>query len=238
MPFPSDVAERALIDCGRHCCLCHKFCGFKIELHHIIQKSELGEDSYNNCIPLCFDCHAEVKAYNPKHPKGRQYTVSELRAHRDKWYEKVRVSHATVANPNYTELDRKTFLEVQKILPSTGTIYFLRRQDYAGVFPRNQHVDLTAYAEYCTRPEFEFFDADLEGLKVILAEHINQFRGMLSQYVSVTDSSVELRGIPHDWSYHNPEESSYAVRTLNDLADKICTSYDDLIRLGRRKLTV
>jgi len=79
MAFPPDVAEQALVTSGRHCCLCHKFCGTKMELHHIQQKANGGEDTFENCIPLCFDCHAEVKAYNPKHPKGRQYTENELK---------------------------------------------------------------------------------------------------------------------------------------------------------------
>lgn len=96
MGFRSDVAEKALVACGRHCCICKKFCSFKIELHHIIQKADNGVDSFENCIPLCFDCHADVKAYNPKHPKGRRFTESELRAHRDGWYQKVREQHTAI----------------------------------------------------------------------------------------------------------------------------------------------
>lgn len=61
MSFSPDVAEQALLDSSRHCCLCHRFCGVKIELHHIVQRAEDGADTYDNCIPLCFDCHAEVK---------------------------------------------------------------------------------------------------------------------------------------------------------------------------------
>ena len=47
--------------------------------------------SIDNCIPLCFDCHAEVKSYNPKHPKGRQFTPNELKGHRDKCYAKYSI---------------------------------------------------------------------------------------------------------------------------------------------------
>jgi hypothetical protein len=57
MAFPPEVAEQALLACARYCCLCHKFCGNKIETHHIVQG---GGDTFENCIPLCFDCHAEV----------------------------------------------------------------------------------------------------------------------------------------------------------------------------------
>jgi hypothetical protein len=57
-----------------------------MEIHHIIPKSEGGEDTEENGIPLCFDCHAEVAAYNPKHPKGRCFTLSELRKHKEQWF--------------------------------------------------------------------------------------------------------------------------------------------------------
>lgn len=88
MGFPTSVANEVLVRCGRHCCICDKFVGSKIELHHIVQEADGGDDSVDNCIPLCFDCHAEVNSYNPRHPKGRKYTKIELKGHRDKCYEK------------------------------------------------------------------------------------------------------------------------------------------------------
>jgi 5-methylcytosine-specific restriction endonuclease McrA len=53
MSFPADVREKALVACARRRCLCHEFKGLKIELHHIVQKAEGGEDTFENCIPLC-----------------------------------------------------------------------------------------------------------------------------------------------------------------------------------------
>lgn len=88
MGFPKSVADEVLVRCGRHCCICGKYAGAKIELHHIKQVADGGDDSVDNCIPLCLDCHAEVKSYNPHHPKGRKFTEKELKGHRDKCYEK------------------------------------------------------------------------------------------------------------------------------------------------------
>jgi len=85
MAFQRNVAEELLVSCHRCCCVCHKFCGSKIEVHHIVPRSEGGEDTFENAIALCFDCHAEIGAYNPKHPKGRKFSPSELRRHRDQW---------------------------------------------------------------------------------------------------------------------------------------------------------
>ena len=78
MSFPDSVAVEALTSCGRCCCICHKFCGTKIELHHIEQKAYGGEDSLENCIPLCFDCHSDMGKADPKHPKGKRYSIEEL----------------------------------------------------------------------------------------------------------------------------------------------------------------
>lgn len=89
MGFPDKIREEAFVQSGRHCCLCHKFCSTKIEVHHIKLVSDGGDDSFENAIPLCFDCHADMRSYDHKHPKGTKYSETELRRHRDKWYEKI-----------------------------------------------------------------------------------------------------------------------------------------------------
>jgi len=89
MSFDKKVKEKAYIASARRCCVCKKFKGRNIEVHHIIQKADGGEDSFENAIPLCFDCHAEAGHYNPRHPKGARYSPTELRAHRDAWYKVV-----------------------------------------------------------------------------------------------------------------------------------------------------
>ena len=60
-----------------------------MELHHIQQEADDGMSDFENCIPLCFDCHADVGHYNPRHPKGKKYSAGELKAHRDQWYKLV-----------------------------------------------------------------------------------------------------------------------------------------------------
>lgn len=86
LAFSPDVAESLLVACHRHCCLCHKFCGTHIEIHHIHQDADGGPDDKDNGIPLCFDCHAQVNSYNDRHPRGRKYQPSELKKHRENWF--------------------------------------------------------------------------------------------------------------------------------------------------------
>jgi hypothetical protein len=50
----------------------------------------LQKDTLENCIPLCFECHAEVGSYNAEHPKGRKFSPAELGKHRDAWFAQVK----------------------------------------------------------------------------------------------------------------------------------------------------
>ena len=74
-----------------------------MELHHAVQTAEGGADTLENCIPLCFECHADLRSYDHKHPKGTKYTPDELRRHRDNWYAKVKASPASGLSGQSTE---------------------------------------------------------------------------------------------------------------------------------------
>jgi hypothetical protein len=50
-----------------------------------VPQGEGGPDTYDNGIPVCFECHADIHSYNPNHPRGRKFQPSELRAHREQW---------------------------------------------------------------------------------------------------------------------------------------------------------
>jgi len=98
MPFPEREATELLAQCHRRCCICHRFCGFKMELDHMVSKTEGGPDSIDNAIPVCFECHAEIHAYNDKHPRGRKYRPEELRRHKEQWLEICRGAAAFLAS--------------------------------------------------------------------------------------------------------------------------------------------
>jgi hypothetical protein len=98
MPFSKSVADEALVACGRRCCICRQFAGTKMQLHHIKPEAEGGEDSLENSIPLCLACHAEVACYNSSHPIGRKFSESELKRHRDLWFDFVKAHPERLAN--------------------------------------------------------------------------------------------------------------------------------------------
>ncbi len=85
MPFNREQVSVLLSQCHRRCCICHRFCGIKIETDHIVPASEGGGDVIENAIPVCFECHAEIHSYNDKHPCGRKFSPEELRLHKAQW---------------------------------------------------------------------------------------------------------------------------------------------------------
>jgi hypothetical protein len=86
MPFSSVVQEEALVRSRRCCCLCHKFAGLYVNVHHIEQEAKSGSNELDNAIVFCFDCHAQAGHYNLDHPLGKKFQPSELRRHRNEWW--------------------------------------------------------------------------------------------------------------------------------------------------------
>jgi hypothetical protein len=87
--FPPTEVMNLLVRCHRRCCICHRYCGVKIELDHIIPRREGGPDEIDNAIPVCFECHAEIHSYDDQHPRGRKFRPEELRLHREQWLKLV-----------------------------------------------------------------------------------------------------------------------------------------------------
>ncbi len=100
MGFGKETKEQALVASARHCCVCHKYKGLKVEVHHIIPQHKGGANSYDNAIALCFDCHCDAGHYNDQHPRGIKFSPNELRKHRDSWYELVRENRIEPADQN------------------------------------------------------------------------------------------------------------------------------------------
>ena len=196
MPFSQKDVETALVLCGRNCCLCHRFCGTNIELHHIVPEGKGGLDVLDNAIPLCFDCHAEVEHYNPQHPRGRKFTESELKAHRDAWYAKVATSEGALrASPEHTNMDRTLFSKIRQMLPSDGDgISFLRNTDLGGSFELDCLKGLQKFAWLCTSPDLK--------LLTPLTDGRNLFEAAQKFLAAVADTTLPVQGCPEGTRYH------------------------------------
>lgn len=85
--FSSKDVAALLVKCHRRCCICHRFCGVKIEIDHIIPRSDGGSGDISNAIAVCFECNSEIHSYNINHPRGRKFRPEELRLHKEQWIE-------------------------------------------------------------------------------------------------------------------------------------------------------
>lgn len=97
MGFPATVRERALVASARHCCVCHRYKGVKVEVHHITPEASGGANDFDNAIVLCFDCHADAGHYNAAHPRGTKFSRRELMRQRDVWYNIVKTGNVASA---------------------------------------------------------------------------------------------------------------------------------------------
>ena len=64
-PIPDELRSRILSVCDFKC----KMCGAgkrKLDIHHIVPRSQGGLNSINNLIPLCKPCHRRYEASNSK----------------------------------------------------------------------------------------------------------------------------------------------------------------------------
>ena len=237
MGFSQKVKEEALIACGRHCCICHKFCGTKIEVHHIKLESEEGTNTLDNAIPLCFDCHSDMTSYHFKHPKGTKYTESELRKHRDSWFKKIKINIGTAPPKEIVETDKDVYNILVKILPWNGSIQFIREISFSAFsFSQDDLNELNEFIYRCKNPAFEFIDPDLEGLRINLLNEIKHFINSVGLKTYPTAIPGKYR-IPKDWEIDIPDKYYEGVKILDTAADKVCETYDTLIKTATRKLS-
>lgn len=249
MSFPESVSSEALVLCGRCCCICHKFCGTKIELHHIKQKAHGGDDTLDNCIPLCFDCHADMGNANPTHPKGKRYSEKELKLHRDGWYKKVSMSSANTAEQRIFKEDVELFQKICSMF-TPDVKCWLCDYDIGGSHPYRVFDSLVLWIANEGDPFSEFIDPELEKLKGNLNSCIKAFLKYKSintfvKRIGDEDYCVTREWMVNheDWAPHSMTYEEYSVQyakeaqALNDLAADIWNTYCEFVRQGRRRLS-
>lgn len=250
MSFPNSIAVEALTACGRCCCICHKFCGTKIELHHIEQKAYGGDDSLDNCIPLCFDCHADMGKADPNHPRGKRYSTEELKRHRDNWYKKVN-DGIYLANDNKTAVGKEDVELFQLICGffTPDVKCWLGENDIGGSHPSKVFQCLSKYLHSATDPFSEFIDPELEKLRGSLVSAISRFLQYKSANTFVRYIGGERYCVTRQWmvTHENWVPSSmdyeeYSVKyaeeaqKLNKLATELWKTYCEFVKQGRHRL--
>jgi len=185
VPFSDKEAVELLAQCHRRCCICHRFCGFKMELDHIEPKKDGGPDTINNAIPVCFECHAEIHAYNDKHPRGRKYRPNELKKHKDQWLELCKSSAAFLASiPSRTD--------VGPLQALTDELEFNRA--VATTADNNQAIPLfetAMFARCVSEGILSLLNPELKSTLIetyVVLKRLNALIGSISNFPAATDS--------------------------------------------------
>jgi 5-methylcytosine-specific restriction endonuclease McrA len=78
--LPDDLVATMMVKCARRCCICRRFRPTKLQVHHIIERNQDGDNDEENLIVICLSCHSDV---HTTVPFTRRFTVEELKGHRD-----------------------------------------------------------------------------------------------------------------------------------------------------------
>jgi hypothetical protein len=135
------------------------------------------------------------------------------------------------------EQDKEFLKRLAEVMPSSGTISYLREYDFGGTFDFAWLGDLYKFIGLCKQPEFEFIDEELEKLKLELLDQAKNFADLVGKETFSSPSSGRLlSSIPKEMGHQNPEHYFALREALNSQAQKVTVSYDKLIRHARRKL--
>lgn len=239
MPFPASVREDALVKSGRHCCLCHRFVGLKIEVHHIEPEAASGNNTMDNAIALCFDCHADMINYDPKHPKGTKYTISELKRHRNSWYSRAANAVPSGGDAKLFSSDRSAYEWLIGHLDWDTCIGFLRSHDFGNVFHNQKLNGLYEVWEAREDPSRQFLDPTVEAIRASLIQEIGSFIDAIAELTEPVAGKLPMQKISREWHGRGglDEQAFFAAqRRLNDLASKVCGLHAALVAEVRSRL--
>ena len=207
-----------------------------MECHHVVQEGDGGPDTFENCIPLCFDCHADMK-YDIKHPKGTKYQPNELVQHRDRWYQKVVAGGGAGVLQAHLDIDSHVFEEFEKAVSYSPSIRLLAEHDFRASFERAMLEPLGRYLNSADRVHFEFLDSILEGARGDLVSSIRALYAVLSPNIFPTNSRGEY-SVPVEWRRDSPERYEEATSAINEAAKACVLRYNTLVRTVRQRLGV
>ena len=184
------------------------------------------------------------------HPKGRQYSESELMGHRDKWYKYIAAGEWK-SHVNFPVSDEDIFLFEDICSSFNDSIQsWMRAGDMRGTYPEDIFNPLVGLLDRADLPTFEFLNPGLEALKHDLLNAVDSFWKFLAANTFRVKNSIGLKA-PRIWllehyymethgdSYDDYREKHYTQyyregEILNDLVRSLWKRYCNFIRLGRR----
>lgn len=239
--IPKGVETSVLAKSARRCALYFHLDGdLKEKLGQIAHlDGNRGNSAEENLAFMCLEHHTLFDSRTSQH---RNYTVSEVKQARNKLYDLVGLGKHVTADAalpyRQAEADKKALRDFLEMVPSNGTIAYLRHRNFAGYsFDWNRLSDIERFNNERNGPDCEFLDPELEKARSDFRKSCHAFLVLLVLNTFPTHSD-NRQSVPSDWEIENPKRFNKAVDQIHKAADLVCTTYDNLVRLGRRKLAV
>jgi hypothetical protein len=239
-PTPSGIELQVLDQSRRRCTLCFHLKGDLSEKHGQIAHLDDNPANYaeDNLAFMCMEHHSLYDSTTSQH---KNYTVHEAKAARARLHQAIaNGEHITGGSPGSApsrgvEADRQTLARLVELMMKTGSIDFLRTNNFAGWSFDWSRLDGVQECLLQAGPEHEFLDVDLEQLreKFRMASHTFMKYTAANTFVVGTGGR---QGVPEDWEVQQPERFKETVKEIHEGADAVCGSYDELIRAARRRL--
>jgi hypothetical protein len=235
------VETAVLAKSARRCTLCFHLKGDLTE--KLGQIAHLDDNPSNraedNLAWMCLEHHS---LYDSKTKQHKNYTIHEVKATRSKLYELVTGGkHLTPSSALpylQAEADKKILRDFMETVPSNGSIRFLRTNNFAGFsFEWKRLEDIEAFFHDRNGPDHEFLDPELEATRQKFRESCQGLLVALATNTFPTNSEGR-QAVPDDWETEAPERFNRVVNEIHTAAEAVCSTYDDLVRLARKKLAV
>lgn len=135
------------------------------------------------------------------------------------------------------EADKRILRDLLDVVPSNGTIEFLRTKSLGSFFQWNRLEDIERFLDSRNGPDHEFLDPELETARKKFRASCRALVSALETYTFPTHKEG-WHAVPRDWRDEAPERFHRTVNDLDKAADAVCTTYDHLVRVARKKLGV
>jgi len=226
-----------LVKSARRCMLCFHLNGDLTEKHGQIAHLD-GNRSNHAEANLGFICLPHHSVFDSTTRQHKNYTVNELKRLRAKLYKAIAERKhiaASAATPG-RKADRATLAALVELMGRNGCMDWLRGANFAGWSFDWKRLD--GVEEFVSRkgPQYEFIDRDVEKLRMVLDDASRRLITLLATETFPVGNG-DRQGIPEEWEVEQPERFKKAVEAIHAAADKVCGSYDKLVRTARKKFS-
>jgi hypothetical protein len=238
-PTPLAVETAVLANSARRCALLFYLKG---DLREKLGQIGHLDGNPNNSAEdnLAFMCLKHHSLFDSKTSQHKNYTMPEVKAARAKLYDLVshgnHLSPATAQPYLQAEVDKKILRDLLEIMPSNGSISFVRDFNFADSFDRKQLKDIEFFLNRRDGPEHEFLDSELEMARKRFHKKCDALMEVLSLNTWRTEQGFQ--SVPDEWEWENPKRLAETLRMFKTARKAVCSTYDGLVRLARKKLAV